>query len=87
MAPLQAQDRTQLTLVSPFILRTVIQMLPQRTGILQKVPVRVAGVFGIADVGVAVADAAPSDADVLDAVVVLESTRKAGHDYFNKSDS
>lgn len=87
MAPSQAQDRTQLTLVSYFILRTAIQMLSDRTGILQKVPVRVIGVFGITDVCVAMADTAPSNADILDAVVILESTRKAGHYYFYKSDS
>lgn len=86
MAPLLAQDRTQLTLGS-FILRTVIQMLSHRTGILQKVPVRVVGVFGIADICMAVADTAPSDADILDAVVILESTRKVGHYYLYKSDS
>lgn len=83
----KAQDRTQLTVVSAFILRTVTQMLSDRTGVLQKVPVRVVGVFGITDVCVAVADTAPTDADILDAVVILESTRKVGHYCFYRPDS
>lgn len=54
---------------------------------MQKVPVRVVGVFGIADIRVAMADTTPSNADILDAVVILESTRKVGHYYSYKSDS
>lgn len=86
MAPLQAQNRTQLTLVSSFILKQQLKCFPFQM-LLGFVPVRVVGVLGIADVGVAVAHAAPSNADILDAVVVLQSTRKAGHYYFYKPDS
>jgi len=78
LAPLRAQDRTQLTPVS-FILSTAIQMLLHRTGTLKIVPVRVIRVFGITDVRMAVADTPPSNADVFDAVVILESTRKVGY--------
>jgi len=51
-------------------------MLLYRAGILKNIPVRVTGVFSIADICVAVADTAPSNADIFDAVVILVSTRE-----------
>lgn len=78
LAQLRAQDRTQLTPVS-FILSITIQTLLHRTETLRNVPVRVIRVFGITDVCMAMADTAPSNADIFDAVVILESTRKVGH--------
>lgn len=78
LAQLRAQDRTQPTLAS-LILTITIQMLLHRTGTLKNIPVRVIRVFGITDICMAMADTAPSNADIFDAVVVLESTRKFGH--------
>lgn len=75
LTQLWAQARTQLPLES-FTLST-IQTLLQRT--LENVPVRVIGIFGITDVCMAVADTAPSNADIFDAVVILENTREVGH--------
>lgn len=62
-----------------FILSITIQTLLHRTETLRNVPVRVIRVFGITDVCMAMADTAPSNADIFDAVVILESTRKVGH--------
>jgi len=46
---------------------------------LKNIPVRVTGVFSIADICMAVADTAPSNADIFDAVVILVSTREVVH--------